>query len=250
MEQINDLLNYPNRKIYQNSDWFSFSLDSVLLANFVSLFPSHKRILDIGSGTAPIPLILSLRTKAKIIGIEIQKDVAKLAVKSIQHNHLENQIQVVCDDIKNYTKQLESDSFDVIVSNPPYFKVADGFYKNKDDHKTIARHEINLKLEELFQCVRKLLKNHGTFAMVHRTERLIEILNLFQKNGIEPKKIQLIYPKRNQESNLVLIEGMKNGKVGLRIMPPLVIHDDNNQYTQQYLSFLKGALEYESEELQ
>lgn len=249
MEKLNDLLDYPNRKIYQNTEWFSFSLDSVLLANFVSLLPSCRKILDIGSGTAPIPLVLSLKTKANIVGIEIQEEVAQLAQKSVIYNHLEDQIQIVCDDIKNYTRQKKSDFFDVIVSNPPYFKVSDGFFSNMDDHKTIARHEVTLELEEVFKCVKKLLKNNGVFAMVHRTERLVEILDLFKQYGIEPKRIQLIYPKQNQESNLVLIEGAKHGKVGLKVLPPLVIHDEENQYTQQYFNFLKGVISHESEKL-
>lgn len=251
MEQLNDLLGYQNRKIYQNNEWFSFSLDSVLLANFVTIQPSYQKILDIGCGTAPIPLILSLRAHAKITGVEMQEDVASLAKKSIQYNHLENQIQIICDDIKHYTKQKESDSFDVIVSNPPYFKVSNNFdyVLNDDYHKTLARHEVTLKLEELFQCAKKLLKNDGVFAMVHRTDRFVEILSLFQKYGIEPKKVQFVYPKQNKESNLVLIEGTKNGKTGLRILPPLIIHEEDNQYTRQYLDLLKGGMPDESKKL-
>lgn len=239
MERLNDLLEYSNRKIYQNSNWFAFSIDSVLLANFVTLTPSNKRILDIGTGTAPIPLILSLKTKAHITGVEIQEDVAKLAEKSIKYNHLEKQIDIVSQDIKEFSRSMESDSYDVIVCNPPYFKVNEKSYHNIDFHKTLARHELTLELEEVFRCVKKLLKNNGVFAMVHRTSRIIEILNLYKKYGLEPKKIQFIYPKKNQESNLVLIEGVKNGRMGTKVLSPLIVHEDDNRYTKEYLKFIE-----------
>ena len=131
MECLNDLLGYPNRKIYQNTDWFAFSLDSVLLANFVTILPRTKTILDIGTGTAPIPLILSLNTKAKIVGIEVQEDLAHLALKSVQYNQLDDQISIVQKDVQSYAEEMESDSFDVIVSNPPYFKVEKNNFHNQ-----------------------------------------------------------------------------------------------------------------------
>ncbi len=239
MQQLNDLLGYSNRKIYQNSDWFAFSLDSVLLANFVTLRPSTKKILDIGTGTAPIPLILSLRTKAKIVGIEIQKDVASLAWQSVLENKLEEQINIIGEDVKEYAKTMEADSFDVIVCNPPYFKITSKNFHNQDIHKTLARHEVSLQLESIFGVVRKLLKNNGTFALVHRTERMMEILKLCRDYGLEPKKIQFVYPKVGTNSNIILIEAAKHGKPGIKVVEPLVIHDQNNNYSEQYQQFLK-----------
>lgn len=238
MEVLHDLVGYPNRKIYQNPNWFCFSLDSVLLANFVTLLPRTKQILDLGTGTAPIPLILSLKTSSKIVGIEIQEDIAKLARKSIEYNKLSDQIKIIQKDMREYAMKMESDCFDVIVSNPPYFKLNDKHYHNVDMHKTIARHEVKITLEEILVIVRKLLKNDGIFAIVHRTDRLVEILNLFQKYGLEPKKIQFVYPKEGTDSNIVMVEGVKNGKPGLTLLAPLYIHNQDGTYTEQYQKML------------
>lgn len=231
MKVVNDLLGYDNLKIVQNPDWFSFSLDSVLLPNFVTLNKDVKNILDLGTGNAPIPMILTTLTeKANIYGIEIQKDVFEMAQESIKINNLESRIKIINDDMKKLDQYFETNFFDVIVSNPPYFKLEELSKKNEDEHKTIARHEEKIKLSELIQLAKKYLKNNGVFAMVHRTDRLIEIIEEMRKNNIEPKKIQLIYPKEHTNSNMVLIEGKKNGNPGLIIKEPLIIHDENGDY--------------------
>ena len=239
MEVLNDLLNYNNLKIYQNTDMFSFSLDSVLLPSFVTLNKNIKNILDIGSGNAAIPLILTTKTDAKITGIEIQEESYKLGKKSIEYNHLENKIEFINDDIKEYTKKIESDTFDTITCNPPYFKVNDKSRFNDSDYKTIARHEVNLNLEDLFKIAKKLLKNNGNIAIVHRQERLIDIIIEMKKNNIEPKKIQLVYPGINKEANILLIEGIKNGKPGLKILKPLYSHLENGEYTDEIKKFFE-----------
>lgn len=218
-------------KICQDNEMFSFSLDSVLLPNFVTLNKNINKILDIGCGNAPIPLILSTKTKAKILGIEIQKEVFSLATASIEINNLNNQIDIINQDVNEWYKKEESDTFDVIVSNPPYFKVSETSNLNKSDYKTIARHEVNLTLEQLLKISKKLLKNNGVLGLVHRPERLLEIVNLMQKYNIEPKKIQLVYPKKNMEANVLLIEGVKNGKQGLKILPPIYTHNEDGSYT-------------------
>lgn len=234
MKVINDLLGYNNLKIVQNPEWFSFSLDSVLLPNFVTLNKDIKNILDLGTGNAPIPMILSTLTdKVTIYGIEIQKDVYDMAVESIKINNLESRIKLINDDMKKLEQYFEANFFDVIVSNPPYFKLEELSKKNEDIHKTIARHEEKITLSELVQIAKKYLKNNGIFAMVHRSDRLIEIIEEMRKNNIEPKKIQLIYPKTNTNSNMVLIEGRKNGNPGLIIKEPLIIHDENGEYLEE-----------------
>lgn len=239
MEVLNDLLNYNNLKIYQNTEMFSFSLDSVLLPNFVTLNKNIKNILDIGSGNAAIPLILITKTDANIIGIEIQEEAYKLGKKSIEYNHLENRITFINDDIKEYYKRIESDSFDTITCNPPYFKVNDRSRFNESDYKTIARHEVHLNLEDLFKIAKKLLKNNGNIAIVHRPERLVDIIEEMRKNNIEPKKVQFIYPGKNKEANILLIEGIKNGKPGLKILNPLYSHLENGEYTDEIKKFFK-----------
>ncbi len=233
MKVINDLLNYKNMKIVQDDNYFNFSLDSVLLPNFITIHNNTKRILDLGTGNAPIPMILSTLTDAKIYGIEIQKEIYDLAVESININKLNEQITLINDNMKNLDQYFEPNSFDIIVSNPPYFKLSESSNTNDTIQKTIARHEKEITLSEIVQIAKKYLNNNGTFAIVHRTDRLIEIIEEFRANNIEPKRIQLIYPKEGSESNMVLIEGRKNGNVGLKIMYPLIAHNQNGEYTEE-----------------
>lgn len=237
MKVINDLIGYKNMKIIQNPKWFSFSLDSVLLPRFVTINKDTKNILDIGTGNAPIPLILSTRTKAKIFGIEIQKDIYDLAQESIQINNLQDQIKLINDDVHDIGQYFKYGFFDVIVSNPPYFRVKEKSKINEDIHKTIARHELKLDLEDIVKISSLYLKNGGILAIVHRSERLIELITLFKKYKIEPKKIQLIYPKIGEESNIVLIEGRKGGNKGLKILPSIIAHNNDGTYSNEVLKY-------------
>ena len=231
---INDLVYFKDLKIVQNKNYFNFSLDSVLLPSFVQVNPKTTKILDICTGNAPIPLILSTKTNAKIIGVEIQKEIYDLAIESVKINNIKN-IELINDDIKNISKEYETDSFDIITCNPPYFKYSDVSIVNSNDIKTIARHEVCINLEDIIKISRKLLKNGGSLNIVHRTDRLIEIIELMKKNNLEPKRIQFIYPKKNSESNLVLIDCRKNGKEGLKILKPLIVHENDGNYTKEVL---------------
>lgn len=233
--EINDLVYFKDIKIVQNKDYFNFSLDSVLLPNFVEITKKTSKILDMCTGNAPIPLILSTKTTAKIYAIELQKEVYSLAEETIKINKLENQIKLINDNIKNLKKFFNTETFDIITCNPPYFKKKDGSIINENKVKSIARHEIEMELEDVMIISKALLKNEGTLVLVHRTERLIEIIELMKKHNIEPKRMRLIYPKVNTESNLVLIDGRKNGKDGLKILPPLYIHNEDNSYTKEVL---------------
>ncbi|MDD4718231.1 MAG: tRNA1(Val) (adenine(37)-N6)-methyltransferase [Bacilli bacterium] len=239
MEVVNYLLGYNNLKIYQNSNMFNFSLDSVLLPNFVTINSKIKQVLDIGCGNAPISLILTTKTKAHITGVEIQEKVYKLAQKSVEINNLNHQITLINDDINNLVDKWESDFFDIIVCNPPFFKVNNKSRLNESDYKTIARHEITLNVEKLMEISRKLLKNNGVVAIVHRPERMIEIIQVMRKNNIEPKKIQLVYPKIGETANIILIEGRKNGNEGLTILPPIITHNKNGKYTEIIKKFFE-----------
>ena len=233
MEVINDLLNYNGFKVYQNTSWFSFSLDSVLLANFVNIKKNTNNIIDFCSGNAPIPLILSTKINNNIIGVEIQKEVYDLAKKSIKINDLDSRIEMLNMDIKQLVNIYETDTFDLITCNPPFFKVTEGSKINDNIIKSVARHEIKINLDDIFSISRKLLRNNGSICMVHRTDRLIDIITAMKNNNIEPKRIRLVYPKVNSESNIVLIEGVKNGNPGLKILPPLYVHDDNGEYLDE-----------------
>ena len=240
MEVINYLLGFKDKYIVQNTQMFNFSLDSVLLPNFVTINKNVNSILDIGCGNAPIPLILSTKTKANIIGVEIQKEVYDLAVKSVKINKLENQIKIINADINDIYNQFKTESFDIITCNPPFFKMNSNSNLNKSDYKTIARHEIKLNLDDIFKISKKLLKNNGYIAIVHRPERLLDILNSMQKYNIEPKKIQFIYPKKDKEANILLVEGTKNGKKGLKVLNPIYTHLDNGEYTNEIKKYFEG----------
>ena len=235
MERINDLVGYKNLKIVQNNDWFKFSLESVLLPCFVIINKNVNKILDLCTGNAPIPLVLSTKTKAKVYGVEIQKDVYDLAKKSVDINNLSNQIEIMNDDVKNISNKFESDTFDIITCNPPYFKDVDTSKKNDDIHKIIARHEVNLTMEDIAKAVRKLLKNDGKFYLVHRTERFLELTNLLMSYNIMPKRVRFIYPKEDSESNLFMLEAVKNGKVGLKLESPLYVHNSDGSYKEEIL---------------
>lgn len=239
MKTINYLLGYENLKIVQDDHMFRFSLDSVLLPNFVTINQSTKNILDIGTGNAPIPLILTTRTKASILGVEIQKEVYELGLESVSYNHLENQIKLINEDIKEYYKSIETDTFDCITCNPPYFPLKEHSHTNLSKHKTIARHESTLTLDDIMKISKKLLKNNGVVAIVHRPERLSIIMDTMKKYNIEPKKIQFVYPKIDSEANILLIEGRKNGKPGLKILPPLYTHKIDGTYTEQIKKYLE-----------
>ena len=235
----NYLLNYDNMYIIQDTDMFNFSLDSVLLPNFVTINKKTQKILDIGSGNAPIPLILSTLTDAQIMAVEIQKDVYELGKESIKINKLENRIDFINADINELYKEIDTETFDVITCNPPYFKVNESSNLNDSEYKTIARHEIKLDLEKLFKIAKKLLKNKGNIAIVHRPERLSDIVSEMKKNNIEPKRIQFVYPSINSEANILLIEGTKNGNPGVKILPPLISHKQNGEYTEQVKQFFE-----------
>ena len=239
MKVLNDLVGYKDLKIYQDTDWFSFSLDSVLLPNFVTLNKNIDLIMDLCCGNAPIPLILSTKTSAKIVGIELQEDVYNLAKERVEYPKIDKQISILNMNIKDLKDKYSGDSVDVITCNPPYFKYIESSNINEDIHKVIARHEKEITLEEIVDISHYLLKNNGCLAMVHRTDRLIEIISLFEKYGLEVKKLRFIYPKVNTESNMVLIEGRKNGNVGLKILPPLYAHNDDGSYTEEVLKMFE-----------
>lgn len=233
--KINNLVNYKNIKIIQDKNYFNFSLDSVLLPNFVTLNPNTKMILDLCSGNLPIPLILSTKTNANIYAVELQKEIYNLAKETLKINNLENRIILYNDNAKNMINKFETDTFDLITCNPPYFKYNNTSLINDNIVKSIARHEIEIKIEDIIKISKKLLKNGGSLSLVHRTDRLIEIIELMRQNNIEPKRIRFIYPKENTESNLILIDGRKNGNPGLKILSPLVVHNNDGSYTEEVL---------------
>jgi len=249
MEVKNYLLGYDDLYIIQDTEMFNFSLDSVLLPNFVTLNKKINKILDIGCGNAPIPLILSTKTEACITGVEIQTKSYELAKKSVSINNLEGKINIINADINELYLDIESDTFDVITCNPPFFEVTDESKFNKNDYKTIARHEVKLNLDDIFKIARKLLKNNGNIAIVNRPNRLIEILDTMRKYNIEPKRIQFVYPKKDKDANILLVEGTKNGNKGLKIEAPIYTHNEDGEYTEQVKKYFEWGVFYVTKKL-
>ena len=230
-EVINYLLAHNDLKIIQRKDMFNFSLDTVLLSQFCTINKDVKNIVDFGTNNAAIPLLLSKRTLKKIIGIEIQDEAVDLARRNVEMNDLNDQIEIVHGDIKDVVKELPKAQ--LIVCNPPFFEVGENSNLNDNEYLTIARHEIKIDLEGIISAAAYLLDNKGRFAIVHRPDRMIDILNIMQKYDIEPKRIRFVYPKMNRDSHVLLVEGMYKGKKGLKIEPPLYAHNDDGSYSNE-----------------
>ena len=236
----NRLLEFKDTYIYQDTKYFKMSLDSVLLANFVTINLRDKKILDIATGNAPIPMLLFYRTKAQIYGIEIQKEVYLLGRISIKENKMNSRISLINDDAHNLPNIFNAESFDVITCNPPYFKNINSKFQNNNKIKAMARHENMLTLEDLLLISKKMLKNNGRISFIHRTERLVEIIELIKKYNLEPKRLRFVYSNNKKNSELLLIEGIKNGKPGLKLLSPLFIYDENGKYTKEIREMFGG----------
>ncbi len=233
-ERIDDL-QYKGLKIIQNEKYFCFGMDSILLSDFAKDIKKNSLVLDIGTGTGIISILLSKKTESKkIYGIEIQDEIAEMATRSVKINKLENKIEIINDNIKNIEKYINNNSIDVVVTNPPYKKENAGI-KNENINKLISRHEITANLEDFISNASRVLKDKGCFYMVNRPERLAEIINLFNKYKIEPKKLRLVFPKINSKPNLILIKGIKNAKPFLEIDESLIVYNDDNTYTPEIL---------------
>ena len=239
LESIIPLLN-KNLKIIQRSDYFNFSIDSLLISEFVNIQKNTKKILDLGTGNAAIPLFLSKKTSAKIYGIEIQEISYKLALRNININDLNEQIYIIYDNMKNYLNYFNMGSFDIVISNPPFFRINENTnFLNNLKQLSIARHEIEINLEELIKIASELVKDRGYFYLVHRADRLSEILNNLIKYRFEAKKIKFCYTTKYKNAKIVLIEAIKNGKTSLTILPPLIINKENGEYTDEVLKMFE-----------
>ena len=200
---------------------------------------NNMKIIDFCTGNAPIPMILSTLTDSNIIGVELQKEIYNLAVQSIKINNLEDRITLLNMNVLDIFNVYETDSFDLITCNPPYFKVNEFSNLNNNMIKSIARHEIEIKLEDICRISKKLLKNNGSLVLVHRTDRLSEIINMLLKYNLQPKRIKFLYPKELENSNLVLIDARKNGNIGLKVLPPLICHNMDGSYTKEVLDMFR-----------
>ncbi|NSL52870.1 tRNA1(Val) (adenine(37)-N6)-methyltransferase [Calidifontibacillus erzurumensis] len=238
-ERLDYLLD-ERMKIVQSPSVFNFSLDAVLLANFVYVPIQKGNLIDLCTGNAVIPLLLSERTKGTITGVEIQERIYDMAKRSIRYNQLENRLSVIHGDIKDMPNLLGHGNYDVVTCNPPYFPTPSETQYNENPHLAIARHEIFCTLEDVVRVSSQLVRHGGKVAYVHRPERLLDIVTLMRQYKIEPKRMRLVYPKAGKEANTLLIEGTKYGKAGLKILPPLFVYKENNEYTEELLEILYG----------
>ncbi len=233
-ERIDDL-EYKGLKIIQNKNGFCFGIDSVLLSDFAKEIPKDSLVIDLGTGTGILGILLCAKTNLKkIIGVEIQKEVYEMAKKSIKLNKLEEKFELINSNITELEGKIEYDSFDAVVTNPPYKKIDTGL-KNENKNKLISRHEITANLEDFISISSKLLKDKKVLYMVHRPERLVEIICLLKKYKLEPKVLRFVQPNKNKEPNLILIKAIKNAKTFLKVEKTLYVYKENGEYTDEIL---------------
>lgn len=240
-ERVDSLL-AENLQIIQSADVFSFSLDAVLLADFVKpVNRPDRKAVDLCAGNGAVGLFISKKFAGQIDQIEIQPRLADMNQRSLELNGLTDRIKVYNRDLKNVFSFLEKDSYDVVTCNPPYFKTLPQSKKNPNRYLALARHEITVTLEDTVEATSGLLKTGGKAYYVHRPDRLIEILDTMQAHRLAPKRIKLVYPKQGRNANMVLIEAIKDGKSdGLRFLPPVITYTDQNEYTPTIKEILYG----------
>ncbi|WP_298469606.1 tRNA1(Val) (adenine(37)-N6)-methyltransferase [uncultured Psychrobacillus sp.] len=235
-----DYLLAEDLRIIQSPSVFSFSLDAVLLARFTYVPFKRGKMVDLCTGNGAIPLFLSARSQAEIVGIELQERLADMATRSVEFNKLTEQIHIMQDNVIGIASKIGTEKYDVVTCNPPYFPAHVASDKNLKEHLAIARHEIHLTLEEAVQSASELLKQGGKAAFVHRPGRLLDIVTSMRANRLEPKRIRFVYPKKGKEANTLLIEAIKDGKPDLKILPPLYVYGEDGQYTDEVKEMLYG----------
>lgn len=230
-ERIDDLQRNHYR-IIQDTERFCFGMDAVLLSGFARA-KEGERVLDLGTGTGIIPILMEAKTKAAhFTGLEIQDESADMAARSVALNHLEEKIEIVTGDIKEAVGIFGAASFDVVTCNPPYMTEHHGL-TNPQAPKAIARHELLCTLEDVISQTAKLLRPGGNFYMVHRPFRLGDIIVLLRQYGLEPKRMKLVHPFIDKEPNMVLIEANRGGKPRMRVEKPLIVYKEPGVYTDE-----------------
>ncbi len=240
-ERIDYLLAEENIRIIQSPTVFAFSLDAVLLAKFTHVPRTRGKILDLCTGNGVIPLFLSKRSSVPITGVELQERLYDMAVRNVELNQLEDRLEMIQGDLKDMPKVLGHGKYDLVTCNPPYFPTPQSEELNINEHLAIARHEIHCSLEEVVHSCSRLVKPGGKVSMVHRPGRMIDILTLFRKYRLEPKRLQLVYPKPGREANILLIEAARDGKPDLKILPPLYAFTENDEYSDELKGILYGS---------
>ena len=229
-ERLDDLMK-SGRKIIQHEQEFCFSMDAVLISHFPK-FKKNFKVLDLGTGTGVIPLLIADEVE-KICAVEINSQMAEIARRNFFLNNLQEKIELVEGDYRKHRELFTAESFDLVIANPPYVPVKNGEV-NKFKGVAFARHEFTATLEDVVKAARYVLKFHGSFCMIHLASRLCEIVDALHRNQFEMKRLQLIQPKKNRDANLIMLEAIVGGRAGnLKILPPLVVHEENNSYTAE-----------------
>ncbi|XEC97786.1 tRNA1(Val) (adenine(37)-N6)-methyltransferase [Paenibacillus tarimensis] len=244
-ERIDDLLTHDLR-IIQSEEVFSFSMDAVLLARFVSL-PQRGRLLDLCTGNGVIPLLMTTRTKALIDGVEIQPRLADMAKRSVMMNGLSEKIAIMEGDLRTFHMTKGYGVYDVVTVNPPYMPANTGD-KNVNEYVAIARHEIYCTLEEVTAACSRLVRTGGRVAMVHRPGRLADLIDAMRRVRLEPKRVRFVHPYADREANMVLIEAIRDGKPDLRLLPPLIVYNEQMEYSMEVMDIYYGQHRMMNEE--
>ena len=230
-ERVDDL-QCKGLRLIQDPKGFCFGIDAVLLSNFCEIRRNWK-VMDLGTGTGIIPILLAGKTHAKeIVGVEIQKEVAQMATRSVQLNHLEHRVKIINEDLNNILIHREAHSFDAVTSNPPYMNEGGGLL-NPESMKAISRHEVKCTLEDIIRISSKLLKDKGHFYMVHRPHRLVDIMCLCRQYKLEPKRLTFVHPNKSKKPNILLIQCIKYGGPELKFMDPLFVYNEDGSYTDE-----------------
>ncbi len=230
-ERVDDL-HIQNYRIIQNKEGFCFGMDAVLLSDFAKV-KEAETVLDMGTGTGIIPILLEAKTKGKAyMGLEIQEEFVDMARRSVQMTGQADKVTILHGDIKEAAQLFPLSTFDVITSNPPYMNSGKGLM-NPSSAKAIARHEVLCSLEDVIYNASKLLRVGGRFYMVHRPQRLMEIFATLKKHRLEPKQIRMVHSYAHKEATMVLIEAIRGGNPLLKVHSPLIIYSDKNQYSSE-----------------
>lgn len=231
-ERVDDL-ERNGYKLIQNPEVFCFGIDAILLAHFAKVNNQRQKVLDIGTGTGIIPIVMhAIYGKGHFTGIDIQEEMIEMASRSVKLNEIDTDVTMKVMDIKDYKEHFSTGYFDIITCNPPYMKGHAGL-KNEHHSKTIARHEVACTLEDIISATSYMLKYGGKMCMIHRPHRLVDIFATMRQYNIEPKVMRMIYPKQGKEPTMVLVEGVKNGKPELRVQSPLTVYNEDGTYTDE-----------------
>jgi tRNA1(Val) A37 N6-methylase TrmN6 len=239
-ERLDYLMSDEYMKIIQSPTVFSYSLDAVLLANFAYMPINQGHILDLCTGNGVIPLLLSKRTRGHITGLDIQERLINMAIRNVAINALEKRMDMIQGDLKERQAGLKQSFYDVVTCNPPYFPTPKETEYNENEFLTIARHEVLCTLEDVIKACKLYVKPGGKVSLVHRPERLVDLITLFRKYRLEPKRMQFVYPNKEKEANTLLIEAVRDGKAGLKVERPLYVYLEDGSYTAEARQIIYG----------